>query len=127
MDAAQRLERRGLLLALAGGLLGACGTPPQPTHFDSQLSFNRTFENALAAMASQKMIFSEQDLRRGRIVGELKGDVIEAQLQPMFDGTIRVSFSARGTPADPALLQRVAATYAERATQQSRLLPGGSL
>lgn len=102
-----------LLLAVA-----ACGTRPPPTHFDSQLSYNRTFDIALAAMADQRMVFSEQDRRFGRIVGEVGGSTVQAQFQAMPDGTTRVSFSTPGqSPEDQALLQRVAGAYRERSAQ----------
>jgi hypothetical protein len=114
-----------LWLALAG--LVGCGTPAQRTVFDSQASYNRSFDIALAAMADQKMIFSVQDRRFGTIVAERNGDTITATLQLQVDGTIRVAFSASDQPSDPDLLKRVAAGFGERMSQQARILPPGTL
>ena len=107
------LARRTLLLALALTALAGCATAPQ--HFDSQASYNRSFDTAVAAMADQRMIFSTQDRRQGLVVAELNGDVIKATVEPRYDGTNRVSFSAQGDkPADAQLLQRVIAAYSDR-------------
>ena len=113
---------RSLLLALCAALLAACGTPTPPTHFDSHVSFNRTFDSALGAMADQKMVFSVQDRRGGRIVGETGGETITATLQPMQDGTLRVSFVPQNdTPAALALQRSVADRYMARTSGQSLL------
>jgi hypothetical protein len=115
-------------LAVLGGVSG-CGTQPLPTHFDSHLSFDRTFNDALGAMADQKLIFSEQDRRRGRIVGELDGETIVATLQPMLDGALRVSFTAQGDSAAAAALRRkVTDSYIARTSNASILggFKGGS-
>jgi len=117
-----------LWLCLVLALLAGCSTRPQRTVFDSLASFERTFDIALRAMADQKMIFSAQDRRFGNIVAERNGDTITATLQMQQDGTIRVSFEAPGDkPADPELLNRVAAGFAERMSTQARVLPAGWL
>jgi hypothetical protein len=114
--------RRALLLGLCATLLAACGTPAPPTHFDSLAGYNRTFDIALAAMADHKLTFSVQDRRQGRIVGEVGGETLTATMQPMFDGTLRVSFVPQNpSPAALALQQRVAASYSERMSSQSIL------
>ena len=116
---------RSLLLALCTALLAACGTPAPPAHFDSQASYNRTFDTALSAMADHKLVFSVQDRRGGRIVGGIDGETIMATLQPMQDGTLRVSFVPQNdTPAGLALQRRVADSYIARTSGQSLL--GGS-
>ena len=114
--------RRALLLGLCGTLLAACGTPAPPTHFDSLAGYDRTFDAALGAMADQKMVFSVQDLRNGRIVGEVGGETLTATLQPMLDGTLRVSFVPQNdSPAALALQRRVADSYSARMSGQSIL------
>jgi hypothetical protein len=109
------LHRRSLLLTLALAALSGCAAPPQPNHFDSHASYNRTFDVATAAMADQRMIFGVIDRRHGQAVATLKGDTITATLQEQLDGTVRVTFSAQG-PAhgDPELLKRVIASYNTR-------------
>jgi hypothetical protein len=113
-----------LVLALAG--LAACssgrpGTAPV-TAQDSQLSYDRTFDAALGAMADQKLVFSVQDRRNGRIVGTLDGESITATLEPMPDGTLRVNFVSPGeTPAGTALRQRVIGSYNARMSNHSIL------
>jgi hypothetical protein len=105
----------GLLLALALAAFGGCGTAPPRTHFDSHLSFDRSFDIALAAMADQRMTFSAQDRRQGRIVGTIDGSTLVATIQPSLDGMFRVVFEPQGdSPADAALLGRVGAAYNER-------------
>lgn len=116
-----RLSYRGLSalgwLVLMG--LVACGNSPvamAPGRVaDSQLSFDRTFDMAVAAMADQRITFSEQDRRQGRIVGSVDGSTLVTSVRPMRDGTTRVSFEPQGqTPADTALLLRVSSAYTER-------------
>lgn len=117
-------HRRTLLLALAGTVLAACGTTPPPTQFDSQFSFERTFNNVMAAMADQGLTFSVQDRRQGLLVGGLNGDVVQATLQPNFlDSTVRVQFSTLGTPGDEQLLMRVVDAYRQRVSGQANILP----
>jgi hypothetical protein len=114
--------RRTLLLGLCGALLAACGTSAPPTHFDSMAGYNRTFDTALAAMADHKLVFSVQDRRQGRIVGEIDGETLTATMVPMHDGTLRVSFVPQNeSPAALALQQRVAASYSERMASLSIL------
>ncbi len=114
--------RRALLLGLCGALLAACGTTAPPTHFASMAGYNRTFETALGAMADQKMVFSVQDLRNGRIVGEVGGETLTATMEPMLDGTLRVSFVPQNdSPAALALQRRVADSYSARMSGQSIL------
>ena len=116
---------RCLLLGLCTALLAACGTAAPPTHFDSHANFNRTFDWALGAMTDQKLVLSVQDRRGGRIVGETGGETITATLQPMHDGTLRVSFVPQNdTPAALALQRSVADRYMARTSGQSLL--GGS-
>jgi hypothetical protein len=120
-----RLTLRGLpagLLWLAWlMLLGLAGCSSSPFAMapgqvpDSQLSFDRTFDMAVAAMADQRITFSEQDRRQGRIVGSVDGSTLVTTVRPMRDGTTRVSFEPQGhTPADEALLLRVSNAYNER-------------
>lgn len=104
------LHRRTLLLTLTLAALCGCAAPPQPYHFDSQASYVRTFDLATAAMADQRMIFDVIDRRQGRAVATLKGDTITATLQDQLDGTVRVTFNAKGQ-ADPDLLKRVIASF----------------
>jgi hypothetical protein len=114
--------RRALLLGLCGAVLAACGTSAPPTHFDSMAGYNRTFDAALGAMADQKMVFSVQDRRNGRIIGEVGGETLTATLQPMPDGALRVSFVPQNdSPAAMALQQRVADSYSARMSGQSIL------
>jgi hypothetical protein len=104
------------LLAL-GSLLGIGGcTGASPGRVpDSQTSFERTFDVALAAMADQRMIFSVQDRRQGRIVGTIDGSTLVATIQPIVDGTTRVTFEPQGnTQADAALLKQVTDAYNAR-------------
>jgi len=109
------LHRRSLLLALAVAALGGCAAPAPPSHFDSQASYNRTFDAAAGAMADQKMTFGVIDRRHGQAVATLNGDTITATLQEQLDGTVRVTFSAQGpAPGDPELLKRVIASYNTR-------------
>jgi hypothetical protein len=112
------------LVCLLG--LGACSSNPVamgPGRVpDSQLSFDRTFDMALASMADLRMVISDQDRRQGRIVGSLDGSTLVASVRPMLDGTTRVSFDAQGqTPADAALVQRVSSAYTERMSRAGLL------
>jgi hypothetical protein len=106
---------RALLSGLCCLLLAACTATAPPTHFDSMAGYNRSFDIALAAMADHKLVFSVQDRRQGRIVGEVGGETLTATMEPMLDGTLRVSFVPQSaSPAALALQQRVAASYSER-------------
>ncbi|MBN8492497.1 MAG: hypothetical protein J0M00_13850 [Burkholderiales bacterium] len=110
---------RGLLALLMLLGLAACShnpvAMPATRVTDSQLSFNRTFNMALASMTDQRMVISEHDLRQGRIVGSLDGITVVTSVRPMVDGTTRVTFVSQGqTPADTALIERIASTYTER-------------
>jgi hypothetical protein len=105
---------RALLFWLAlGGLLGC--SAPAPSHFDSQASYDRTFDVATGAMADQKMTFDTIDRRNGQAVGTLNGDTISASLENQRDGTVRVTFAAqKQTPGEIELLKRVIASYNAR-------------
>ncbi len=118
-----RLKFLGIWLAACVlAALAACGTPPQRAQFDSTLSYNATYNDTLGAMADQKLIFSEQDRLNGRIVGTRDGETIVATLQPMQDGTLRVSFAAQGeSAAATALQQKVIASYIARTSNASIL------
>jgi hypothetical protein len=105
-----------LWLALGGisGIAG-CAAPTPGRVADSQASFDRTYDVALGAMADQRMTFSTQDRLQGRIVGSVDGITLSATIQPIVDGTTRVSFEAGGnTEADVAMLKRVADAYNAR-------------
>ena len=127
MRASQRAsgQRRALLLALGLAALAGCATQAQRTQFDSHLSFDRTFNTAMGAMADQKMIFSVQDRRQGLLVAELNGDTVQATLRPNpLDSTVRVEFSAVGAPhGDDKLLTRVVDAYRQRMSGQANILP----
>jgi hypothetical protein len=102
-----------LLLAIVGS--GGCTGASPGRVPDSHTSFDRTYDIALAAMADQRMIFSVQDRRQGRIVGTVDGSTLVATLQPIVDGTTRVTFEPKGdTAADAALLKRVTDAYNAR-------------
>ncbi len=118
-------SRRPWLLALAFAVLAGCATPSQRTQFDSPLSFDRTFNTVMGAMADQKMTFSVQDRRQGLLVAELHGDTVQATLRPnQLDSTVRVEFSAVGPAhADDKLLTRVIDAYRQRMTGQANILP----
>jgi hypothetical protein len=106
----------GLLLALAWllGAAGCAGTSPGRLP-DSQLSFDRTFDMAVAAMADQRITFSEQDRRQGRIVGTVDSSTLVTTVRPMLDGTTRVIFETQAQgPDDIALVARVSDSYRER-------------
>jgi len=110
---------RGLLaLLMVLGLVACASSPvsmPATRVPDSQLSFDRTFNMALASMADQRMLISEQDRRQGRIVGSLDGITVVTSVRPMVDGTTRVVFDPQGqTAADTALVERITSAYTER-------------
>jgi hypothetical protein len=108
------------LLVLAG--LGGCASPQPGRVPDSLLSFERTFDMALGAMTDQRMTVSEQDRRNGRIVATSDGSTLVATVEPIRDGTVRVSFQAKGdSPADEALLTRVSSAYNARMANLSLL------
>jgi hypothetical protein len=113
-----------LLLALAA-LAGCSSSPASPapaTARDSLLSYDRTFDAALGAMADQKLVLSVQDRRNGRIVGTHEGETLTASLQSMRDGTLRVNFMPKDeSPAAVALQQRVIGSYNARMSNQSIL------
>jgi hypothetical protein len=103
-----------LLFWLALGGLAGCSAPA-PSHFDSQASYNRTFDAATGAMADQRMAFGTIDRRNGLAVGTLNGDTISATLENQRDGTVRVTFAAQNqTPGETELLKRVIASYNAR-------------
>lgn len=103
-------------------MLLACSTVTPGRVPDSQLSFDRTFDMAQAAMADQKLVFSVEDRRGGRIVGAVDGQTIVTTLQPLLDGTLRVNFTPQGdSPAAVALQQRVVASYNVRLANLSLL------
>jgi len=99
-----------LLLALGG--LGGCAGPAPGRVADSQMTYDRTYDIAFAAMADQRLTFSVQDRRQGRIVGSIDGITLVATIQPIVDGTTRVQFVTQGeTAADTALLVKVSDAY----------------
>lgn len=113
-----------LRAALAAGIvaLGGCGGVPVGTVPPSQLSLERTFDVAQAAMVDQKLAISRQDRRAGIIVGDATDKVtITATLQPLPDGTTRVTFTQQPEGADPALLKRIADAYVARMSQHGIL------
>jgi hypothetical protein len=113
------------LLFVLAVLAGCSSSPPgsaAASARDSHLSFDRTFNAALGAMADQKLVFSVQDRRNGRIVGAIEGETLTATLQPMRDGLLRVNFAPQGdSPAAVALQQRVIESYNARMSNQSIL------
>jgi hypothetical protein len=114
------------LVAALGGLVACVGTPPG-TVPNSLSSYDRTFDTALGAMTDQKLDISQQERRLGTIVGTLGEVSITATLQPLFDGTTRVTFKQQGeAPADPGLLKRVVDSYNERMSH-AKILPSGLL
>ena len=117
--AAPGLRRRVLGFA-ALALLTACSTAPLGVVNDSQLSYDRTFNTALAAVAEQKMIVEVQDRRFGQIVGTLNGDKVTVAMSPQLDGAIQVRFAQQGS-SDPELLKRVIASYNARMSNASLL------
>ena len=121
-------QRRRLCAGLALLVLAGCAAPPLATQFESYISFDRTFNTALGAMADQKMVFSVLDRRQGLIVGQLNGDTVKAELEPQYEGTTLVSFSAQGAKhADGKLLARVIESFRERTAGQAHILPPGWL
>jgi hypothetical protein len=113
-----------LLAAVLVGVLvlGGCAGAPTDSVSSSKLSFDRTFDIAQAALTDQKLAISRQDRRAGILVGDAGNRVtITATLQPLPDGSTRVSFSQQPDGADPALLQRVAAAYDARMAQHGIL------
>ncbi|HMO47632.1 MAG TPA: hypothetical protein PKB14_16585 [Rubrivivax sp.] len=121
--AAPRWQRRrvgaaALALLLAG--LAGCNTAPPGVVDDSLLSFDRTFNAALGAIADQKMTVGVQDRRNGLIVGTLDGDTITSRLALQHDGSIRVRFAQEGGN-NPELLQHVVAAYNARTSNRSIL------
>jgi len=121
----RRLLGLSMLGLATAGLLG-CSTAPPAAAQDSQLSYDRTFEAALGAIAEQKMTFGVQDRRQGRIEGTRNGDTVTATLSMQLDGTIRVVFAQDGKN-DPDLLKRVVEGYNARLRGAARLLPPGTL
>ena len=118
-------QRRTLLLTLGLVVLAGCASQSPRTQFDSPLSFDRTFNTVMGAMADQKMTFSVQDRRQGLLVAELNGDTVQATLRPNpLDSTVRVEFSAVGAPhGDDKLLTRVVDAYRQRMSGQANILP----
>lgn len=102
-----------VLLALAG--IAGCASPASGRVADSQMTYDRTYDIALAAMADQRLTFGTMDRRQGRIVGSADGLTLVATIQPIVDGTTRVNFEPQGdTAADAALLVRVTNAYNDR-------------
>jgi hypothetical protein len=120
MGSARTAATAALVLALAG--IGGCASPASGNVPNSQVTFERTYDIALAAMADQRMVFSEQNRRQGRIVGTLDGSTIVASITPVVDGTTRVEFKPQGdSAADAALLKRVTDAYNARMGKLSLL------
>jgi hypothetical protein len=111
MPATRRAAVTTALLFALVGVVGCTGASPGRVP-DSHTSIERTYDIALAAMADQRMIFSVQDRRQGRIVGTVDGSTVVATIQPIVDGTTRVNFEPQGnTAADAALVKRVTDAY----------------
>lgn len=110
-----------LLLALGG--IGGCATGPASGNVpNSHVTFERTYDIALASMADQRMVFSEQNRRQGRIVGTLDGSTIVASITPVVDGTTRVVFKPQGdSAADAELIKRITDAYNARMSKLSLL------
>ena len=127
LAATNRRSMGAMVLWYALAVLGGCAGTPPGTVPDSYISYDRTFDAARGAMSDQKMTFSLQDRRNGKIVATANGTGISATLQPQLDGTLRVLFAAQEEPpADPGLLQRVIHSYSLRMSG-AKLLPSGSL
>lgn len=116
-----RRLRTGLAIAALAALLAGCvGAPPGTVSY-SQSTYNRTFDAALGALADQKLVISEQDRRGGRIVAKEEGITLTATLEPLPDGSIRVSFRQQPEGEHPDLLKRVTQAYEARVSQRSVL------
>jgi len=123
MGTASTAAAVALVLALAS--IGGCAGPASGNVPNSHVTFERTYDIALAAMADQRMVFSEQNRRQGRIVGTLDGNTIVASITPVVDGTTRVEFKPQGdSAAAAALLKQVTDAYNARMAKLSLL--GGS-
>jgi hypothetical protein len=114
MPATRRAAVTAALLFTLVSVVGCTSVSPGGVP-DSLISIERTYDVALAAMADQRMIFSVQDRRQGRIVGSVEGSTLVATIQPIVDGTTRVTFEPQGnTAADAALVKRVIDAYNAR-------------
>jgi hypothetical protein len=114
MSATRRAAVTAALLFTLVSVVGCTSVSPGGVP-DSHISIERTYDVALAAMADQRMIFSVQDRRQGRIVGTVEGSTLVATIQPIVDGTTRVTFEPQGnTAADAALVKRVIDAYNAR-------------
>ena len=114
MPATRRAAVTAALLFTLFSVVGCASVSPGGVP-DSLISIERTYDVALAAMADQRMIFSVQDRRQGRIVGSVEGSTLVATIQPIVDGTTRVTFEPQGnTAADAALVKRVIDAYNAR-------------
>ena len=117
MPATRRAAVTAALLFALVSVVGCTSMSPAGVP-DSHISIERTYDVALAAMADQRMTFSVQDRRQGRIVGTVDGSTLVATIQPIVDGTTRVTFEPQGsTPTDAALVKRVTDAYNARMSQ----------
>lgn len=109
--------RRAVVVCLVAGLLGGCAAAPSGTVHYSHLTYERTYNLVLAALADQKLTLNTQDRRGGVIVGSDRGVSVTATLTPQVDTSIRVEFTQQPAGADPALMKRVADAYSTRMAQ----------
>lgn len=109
--------RRAAALCLAAACLAGCAAAPSGAVHYSHLTYERTYNLVLAALADQKLTLSTQDRRGGVIVGSDRGVSVSATLTPQIDTSIRVEFTQQPAGADPALMKRVTDAYSNRMAQ----------
>lgn len=86
---------------------------PVPAYQPS--SFDRSWAAAIGALQDQGVTITEQD-RVGGVVRGTRGAVTAtASVRMQADGRMRVEFTTKGaTGADPALAERISASYERR-------------
>lgn len=111
-------KRRAAIVCVAAAWFGGCAGPapaPRPVQY-SHLTYERTYNVVVAALADQKLTLT-QDRRGGVVVGSDRGVSVTATLTPQIDGTTRVQFSQAPEGSDPALMKRVTEAYSARMAQ----------
>jgi len=107
-----------LLLSLAIAVLpltGCVSSDTQPQTVTTLPSFDRSWDAALGAAADVGVQVQTADRAGGRILGNKAGVEVKIDLLRQADGTLKLAFSAPGSPeTNPKLGDRWLSAYQRR-------------